>query len=98
MFLGKSYGMKKQLVFIAFLISLSAIVAHSQIPAIDIHSHIMTDEYLNYLSDNNALMEDGYPLPSWDEKSHLAFMDSTGIDRSGRHSASVKDTSQPGVS
>lgn len=27
-------------------------------------------------------MEDGYPLPSWDEKLHLAFMDNAGIERS----------------
>ncbi|MDE7154424.1 MAG: amidohydrolase [Muribaculaceae bacterium] len=55
--------------------------AQSNIPAIDVHSHIVTDEYLKYLADNNALMADGYPLPSWDEQSHLAFMDSSGIER-----------------
>ncbi len=27
-------------------------------------------------------MEDGYPLPSWDEHSHIEFMDSVGIARS----------------
>ncbi|MDE7136756.1 MAG: amidohydrolase family protein, partial [Muribaculaceae bacterium] len=56
--------------------------AKTNIQAIDVHSHIVTDEYLKYLADNNALMEDGYPLPSWDENSHLAFMDSAGIERS----------------
>ena len=29
------------------------------IPAIDIHSHIVTGPYLQYLADKNALMEDG---------------------------------------
>ena len=57
-------------------------VSQKNLPAIDIHSHILTDEYMKYLAGNNALMEDGYPLPSWDEQSHLAFMDSTGIGRS----------------
>ena len=56
--------------------------ARTNIPAIDIHSHIVTDEYINFLADHDALMEDGYPLPTWDEKSHLAFMDSSGIERS----------------
>ena len=56
--------------------------AQINIPAIDVHSHVVTEEYLKYLADNNALMEDGYPLPSWDEQSHLAFMDSVGIERS----------------
>ncbi|MDE7397309.1 MAG: amidohydrolase [Muribaculum sp.] len=49
-------------------------------PAIDIHSHIVTDDYLSFLERNDALMDDGYPLPSWNEDSHLAFMDSAGIE------------------
>ena len=50
--------------------------------AIDVHSHVVTEDYLRYLAENDALMADGYPLPSWDEESHLAFMDSVGIERS----------------
>jgi predicted TIM-barrel fold metal-dependent hydrolase/quinol monooxygenase YgiN len=49
---------------------------------VDVHSHIVTDEYLDCLRRHNALMEDGYPLPSWSEASHIAFMDSAGIDKS----------------
>lgn len=56
--------------------------SQNKIPAIDVHSHVVTDDYLQYLADHDALMEDGYPLPSWDEASHLAFMDSVGIGRS----------------
>lgn len=56
--------------------------ARPKLPAVDVHSHIVTDEYLDYLKANDALMADGYPLPSWDEKAHLAFMDSVGIDLS----------------
>lgn len=33
--------------------------AQKGIPAIDVHSHIVTDEYLAYLADNNALMAGG---------------------------------------
>ena len=54
----------------------------NDIKAIDIHSHIITDEYLEYLRNHEALMDDGYPLPSWNETEHLKFMDSVGIERS----------------
>lgn len=59
-----------------FMVLSDAMVIHAQnkITALDVHSHIVTDEYLKYLADNDALMEDGYPLPFWDEKTHLAFM------------------------
>lgn len=73
---------KKPGVIISSFLTATSMTAQSTIPAIDVHSHVVTDEYLKYLGDNNALMEDGYPLPSWDEESHLAFMDSAGIERS----------------
>ena len=74
--------MKRLVSFFATMLTVLCMAAQSDIQAIDVHSHIVTDEYLKYLADNGALMEDGYPLPSWDENSHLAFMDSAGIERS----------------
>ena len=68
--------------FFATLLTVFGMAAQTNTQAIDVHSHIVTDEYLKYLAANNALMEDGYPLPSWDETSHIEFMDSAGIDRS----------------
>lgn len=59
-----------------------SMTAQTSIPAIDVHAHVVTGEYLQYLAKHDALMEDGYPLPSWDESSHIAFMDSAGIERS----------------
>ena len=75
--------MRRGLVVI-ILLSLTGLLmcAQKSIPAIDVHAHIVTDEYLKYLDDNKALMEDGYPLPTWDERSHLEFMDDAGIERS----------------
>ena len=70
------------MLFPALLVAMSSIIPQNIIPAIDVHSHVVTDEYLKYLADNDALMADGYPLPGWDEQSHLAFMDSAGIERS----------------
>ena len=74
--------MKRSVSFFATLLSVFVMAAQTYIKAIDVHSHIVTDEYLQYLAANDALMEDGYPLPSWNERAHLAFMDSAGIDRS----------------
>lgn len=74
--------MKIGVSLITALLTVLAMNAQKNIPAIDVHSHIVTDEYIKYLADNNALMADGYPLPSWDVDSHLAFMDSAGIGRS----------------
>ncbi|MDE6300528.1 MAG: amidohydrolase [Muribaculaceae bacterium] len=74
--------MKRLGSFFATLLTVTGMVAQTDIKAIDVHSHIVTDEYLKYLAANDALMEDGYPLPSWNESSHLAFMDSAGIERS----------------
>ena len=73
---------KTAILFVAALSAVLNLRAQMNTPAIDVHSHVVTDAYLKYLADNNALMEDGYPLPSWDEQSHMAFMDSVGIDRS----------------
>ncbi len=61
---------------------ITAMTARNNIPAIDVHSHIVTDNYLKYLAENDAMLADGYPLPAWDVQSHLAFMDSAGIERS----------------
>ena len=72
--------MKRLSVFIISTVTSLSLIAQMNIPAIDTHSDIVTEEYLKYLADNDALMEDGYPLPTWDEQSHLAFMDSAGID------------------
>ncbi|MDE6010971.1 MAG: amidohydrolase [Muribaculaceae bacterium] len=74
--------MKRLVSFFAILLTVLDISGQTKMKAIDVHSHIVTDEYLRYLAANDALMEDGYPLPSWNESAHLAFMDSVGIERS----------------
>ena len=74
--------MKRLVSSFATLMTVVGMAAQTNIPAIYVHSHIVTDEYLKYLADNDALMVYGYPLPSWDEKSHIAFMDTAGIERS----------------
>lgn len=50
--------------------------------AIDVHSHIIPQNYLEYLDANNALMEEGFPLPKWDIDSQIRWMDEAGIKTS----------------
>ena len=56
--MGKSYGMRRIVSFFGALLTVLSMAAQSNIAAIDVHSHIVTDEYLKYLAHNNALMED----------------------------------------
>ena len=49
---------------------------------IDLHSHAITQGYLNYIKTNGAEMDEGFPIPSWDAERHIAFMDKAGIQTS----------------
>ena len=46
---------------------------------IDVHSHIITQEFLLALEDEGRLMDEGFPLPKYDVESHLRWMDEAGI-------------------
>lgn len=48
--------------------------------AMDVHSHNILPEYMDVLKRHNAAMDENYPLPHWDTESHIAFMDSAGIE------------------
>lgn len=64
----------KRLAFIALLLMTTTLQAQ-----IDLHSHIITPEYLAALERHNALMDEGFPIPSWDAERHLDFMNRAGI-------------------
>ena len=49
---------------------------------IDVHSHIITHEFLSALEQGNRLMDEGFPLPKYDVKAHLKWMNETGIKTS----------------
>ena len=49
---------------------------------IDVHSHIITPEFLSALKGENRLMEEGFPLPAYDAGKHLQWMDEAGIKTS----------------
>lgn len=50
--------------------------------AIDVHSHIVTPEFLSALRQENKLMDEGFPLPQYDVDAHLKWMNEAGIQTS----------------
>ena len=49
---------------------------------IDVHSHIVTPEFLSALDGEGRLMDEGFPLPKYDAEAHLKWMDEVGIETS----------------
>lgn len=47
---------------------------------IDVHSHFVCPEYMEYLKKYGKEKEDGFPTPSWSIEKHLAYMDRVGIE------------------
>lgn len=49
---------------------------------IDVHSHAITESYMDFIRTHGAEMDEGFPIPSWKVEEHLAFMDKAGIETS----------------
>ena len=49
---------------------------------VDVHSHIILPEYLSFLKENHAELQETFPLPQWNMDEHLQFMTDLGIDYS----------------
>ena len=49
---------------------------------IDVHSHIITPEFLSALESEGRLMDEGFPLPTYDAEAHLRWMDEAGVQTS----------------
>jgi predicted TIM-barrel fold metal-dependent hydrolase len=50
--------------------------------AIDVHSHFIPAEYVAALKKENRLLDEGFPLPKYDLKSHIKWMDEAGVEMS----------------
>ncbi len=57
---------------------MTLLMAHAS-AQIDLHSHAITQGYLDYIKANGAEMDEGFPIPGWDVAKHIAFMDNAGI-------------------
>ena len=64
------------------IISFMALFMAQASAQIDLHSHAITQGYLDYIKANGAEMDEGFPIPGWDVEKHIAFMDKAGIQTS----------------
>jgi predicted TIM-barrel fold metal-dependent hydrolase len=46
---------------------------------IDVHSHIITSEFVTALESEGRLMDEGFPLPKYNVENHLKWMDEAGV-------------------
>ena len=49
---------------------------------IDVHSHIITPEFVSALENEGRLMDEGFPLPKYNVENHLKWMDEAGVETS----------------
>ena len=71
-------NMNKLLTIIAMMV---ATMAHAQ-GVIDVHSHIITPEFVSAIKNEGRLMDEGFPVPKWDANAQLEWMDEAGIKTS----------------
>ena len=81
--------MRKLLTIIATLV---ATMTQAQ-GVIDVHSHIITPEFVSALDKEGKLMDEGFPLPNWDAEAQLKWMDEAGIKTSVLTMAAPQPTS-----
>ena len=48
----------------------------------DVHSHLITPEFVSTLENEGRLMDEGFPLPKYDVENHLKWMDEAGVETS----------------
>ena len=48
----------------------------------DVHSHIITPEFLTALDGERRLLDEGFPLPKYEPQDHLRWMDQAGVQTS----------------
>ena len=59
----------------------------------DVHSHIITPEFLSALESEGRLLDEGFPLPKYDAEAHLRWMDEAGVQTSVLTLAAPQPTS-----
>ena len=86
---SKIDDMRKLLTIIATLV---ATMTQAQ-GVIDVHSHIITPEFVSALDKEGRLLDEGFPLPKWDAEAQLKWMDEAGIAKSVLTMAAPNPTS-----
>lgn len=70
---------RHSLFIITLLLSMSSSIKGKAQQVIDVHSHMIPQSYLDYLSENHALLDEDFPIPNWNLDEHQKFMDDAGI-------------------
>ena len=60
---------------------------------IDVHSHVITPEFVSALETEGRVMDEGFPLPKYDMENHLKWMDEAGVQTSVLTLAAPQPTS-----
>lgn len=67
--------MKAKLTLIALMMA-TGLMAQG---VLDVHSHLITPEYMAVLEQHGAQLDEGFPLPAWSIEQHLMDMNTIGI-------------------
>lgn len=67
--------MKAKLTLIALMMA-TGLMAQG---VLDVHSHLITPEYMAVLEQHGAQLDEGFPLPAWSLEQHLMDMNTIGI-------------------
>ena len=59
----------------------------------DVHSHLITPEFVSSLEKEGRLMDEGFPLPKYDVDNHLKWMNEAGVETSVLTLAAPQPTS-----
>ena len=65
----------------ALLAAIVAATAFAQ-GVIDVHSHLISPEFISALENEGRLMDEGFPLPKYDVESHIKWMNEAGVETS----------------
>ena len=84
--------MKNLLPLLVLSMTMATTTASAQ-GVIDMHSHIITPEFVSSLEREGRLMDEGFPLPKYDVESHLRWMDEAGVQTSVLTLAAPQPTS-----
>ena len=79
----------------ALLAAIVAATAFAQ-GLIDVHSHLISPEFVSALESEGRLLDEGFPLPKYDVEGHLKWMNEAGVETSVLTLAAPQPTS-PGV-
>ena len=64
---------------LTIILTMLAVMSQAQ-GVIDVHSHIITPEFVSALESEGRVMDEGFPLPKWEAEAQLQWMDEAGVE------------------